>query len=242
MPCPFLGPAWCVPCRSSAESASVCSISSRPIWSSLSSSRAVGPETPDGRDHCPCPSPKTGAATPASPTSSSSRVTAKPRVRTCARSTSRSPRLRRVWPVGVSSRPVGAASTSQASSTLPRAEQCGGTSMSVQSRAPSRKVESTWAMCATRPPLATARCTVSPVLSPIALEHRPRQPGQLLVAVVPGGVEHEQRAADVLPGRGALQQPVALQRREQPRGGRAGQARRPRSASAKVTGWSASTT
>ena len=58
---------------------------------------------------------------------------------------------------------------------------------------------------------------------PDPLEHRLRQAGQLGTAVVAGGVEHEQRPADVLPRRAALDQAVVLQRRQQPGRGRAGQ-------------------
>ena len=70
------------------DSASVCSIRSRPRWSTLSSSRAVGPEMPTVATTS-LSGPKTGAATPESPISSSSWVTAKPRARTCSRSSSR---------------------------------------------------------------------------------------------------------------------------------------------------------
>ena len=59
------------------------------MWSTLSSIRAVGPEMPTLATTV-LSGPKTGAATPESPISSSSRVTAKPRERASSRSSSRS--------------------------------------------------------------------------------------------------------------------------------------------------------
>jgi hypothetical protein len=57
------------------------------------------------------------------------------------------------------------------------------------------------------------------------LEHRPGQASHLPGAVVPRGVEGEQGTADVLTGVDALDQPSALERREEPRRGGARQPR-----------------
>ena len=144
--------------------------------------------------------PRPGTATPVSPTSSSSAVTAHPRPRAPGRrrAASRVGERRRCVRVRAALRQRRARPRRGTPCRAPSSGRARRSRSSCGCRA--GRCESTWATCTTRSPRATLRWTVSPVSAPIALHGRAGQPDQLLPRVVPGGVEPEQRAGDVGPG------------------------------------------
>ena len=180
--------------------------------------------------------PRTGAATPVSPTSSSSTVTAKPRRRTSRQvalaASPRSVMVRRGRPLEPTGR--AASSAPQAKKTLPSAEQCAGTSTCGPVAGAEQVGESTWATCTTRSPRATLRCTVSPVSSPIALQRRAGQPDELpRHGSCRAAYSQKSAAGDVAAGRRRARAARCARGRRAGARSWTGPARRPRCSSAK---------
>ena len=147
--------------RSSPDSCSARSCSSRPTSSSRGSRRGLGPETPRAAITSPRP-PRRGRTLQSGRSQLVDRG-GEPAAPTDARCSTVLSRSTVRW---VSLQPaVWEGSTPYAKRTLPSALVVCRYVHSVQSRVPSMNCESTCATCTTRSPLGTARWTVSPVWS-----------------------------------------------------------------------------
>ena len=170
--------------------------------------------------------PSTGTATPVSPSSSSSRVSAHPRSRMRTPSRRRSARSARVAGVSRSRSPGGRSRASQARKTLPRAEVWAG-HVDLGPVAGAEEVGGV-DLRDLHDAVAAGDAEVHGLAGGLAdlLHHGPGEPDELLPRVVARGVEPEEPARDVGPGGVALEQPGALERGEHPRGRRLRQAAR----------------
>ena len=190
-----------------------------PSSSSRSSSRVVGPEMPRAATTSPR-GPWTGTATPVSPTSSSSRVTAQPRLR------ARAPSRRRAS--GSASGGVG----EPLEPVLRHGERAPGVEDLAERRGVGGDLDLGPVAGAEQEAgvdlrhlddlLAAGHREVDGLVGLLAeLGHRrPGQPDQLLPRVVAGGVQPEQAARDVGAGGVPLQQSAALEGGQHPRGRR----------------------